>query len=230
MKALITSDWHLDAVTAGVERFDDLRAAVDAIGRAAEAENADALIFLGDLCDPASNRAHRAVEYACEFASGLKLPSFWLAGNHDVIEDGHGTTVLGPIDSTGATVIDKPGTCMVGNEQVVFLPFTPRSHAYEPEAFIENLKASYPSGKPAAVMGHLNIAGITPGSETHDMPRGREVTYPRDAIQEAWPGVQMFNGHYHERQTFNGIHIPGALERLTFGEEANRPGYLRWEV
>lgn len=230
MKALVTSDWHLDAVTAGVERFDDLERATEELLDAVDANEVDAFIFLGDLCDPATNRAHRAVDRACDLASTLDIPSYWLVGNHDVIEDGHGSNVLSPVNYTPrAEVIAAPCLRLVGDAQVVFLPFTPRSHAYDPEEFVRHQALANPR-HPKAVMGHLNIAGITPGSETTEMPRGRNIEFPLDAINDVWPGALKLNGHYHERQVFRDIHIPGSLERLTFGEEANVPGYLLMEV
>lgn len=233
MKALVTSDWHLDWVTSGVERFADLEVAVTEVVDIACAE-ADVFLFLGDLCDPASNRAHRAVEFACWAAERLQVdgvPSWWMAGNHDVIEDGKCTTTLGPLRHVrGATVVDYPMIGSVGGARMCFLPFTPRSHTYDPEAFVYSTATAYPQSPVTAVLGHLNIEGIVPGSETHEMPRGRDVVFPLAAILAAWPGALMLNGHYHERQVYNQIHIPGSLERLTFGEEQNSPGFILLEV
>jgi hypothetical protein len=42
--------------------------------------------------------------------------------------------------------------------------------------------------------------------------------------------ARLFNGHYHRRQTFRGITIPGALERLTRGEIEHEPGFLIVDV
>ena len=73
------------------------------------------------------------------------------------------------------------------------------------------------------------LPGIHPGSETEDMPRGREVLFPGEQTRGA---VARMNGHYHARQTHGlgdggpDVIIPGSLARLGFGEESNEPGFL----
>lgn len=97
MKILVTGDWHLDARTAGFDRFEDLREAVDWTVALAVSAGVDLYVNLGDLCDPDSTRSHRAVGLACETAAALAghgIAQVWIAGNHDVIEDGTGATTL----------------------------------------------------------------------------------------------------------------------------------------
>jgi hypothetical protein len=111
----------------------------------------------------------------------------------------------------------------------VALPFAPRSHAYDPGEFVRS--APCPSSQRVLVLGHLNLEGIEPGSETTDLPRGREVLFPLEACGEVYGGrALLLNGHYHRRQSYKGVQIPGSLERLTFGEAANAPGYLVVDV
>lgn len=233
MKLLVTSDWHLDAVTAGLERFGDIdRAARAAVQKALEIE-ADRFVFLGDLCDPDTTRSHRAIAYAIAVERLMRekgLESWWLTGNHDVIEDGTGTSTLTPLKAAGAKVFDSPAHFGQegGGVQVIVLPFTPRSHAYSPEDYVRSCVDH--GTRRMLVLGHLNIEGIGPGSETTDLPRGRDVFLPLTAIRERWPGAVVLNGHYHRGQEFNGVFVPGSLARLTFGEEDNLPGYLIVEV
>lgn len=241
MKILVTSDWHTDAMTAGVDRGPDLEEAVaETIDAAIEAK-VDLYLFLGDLCDPDGVRSHRAAAVGVRAAARLQrvgVVSRWVVGNHDVIEDGSGTNTLAGVDAVGwfdggVAVYDAPCTELFNNPNsddrvmMVALPFTPRSHAYDPVAFLEEVESH---NGPVIVAGHLNIEGIGPGSETIDMPRGRDVFFPLAAVKKRFPKALMLNGHYHTRQTFNGIVIPGSLERLTFGEEKNEPGYLIVEV
>lgn len=240
MKLLVTSDWHLDAYTAGVQRFDDVAAAVQLTVDAAKKHKVDAYAFLGDLCDPPA-RSHRAVAYAIDVAHKLgKTPSLWLTGNHDVIEDGHGTSTLQALKETvnsRVTVVDRPegGLWPPIGAYVICLPYTPRSHTYDPVAFIEEQAGEYKKhgkGRPAIVVGHLCIEGMHPGSETTEMPRGRDVFLPLAAIAEHFPDAFVLNGHYHKQcgpwadKHGNMVWIPGSLERLTFGEESNQPGYF----
>ena len=123
-------------------------------------------------------------------------------------------------------VYDGPCLEVFGGCDVLALPFTSRAHAYDPaEAVRQN-----GTDAPALVLGHLNIEGIEPGSETADFPRGREVFLPVPLIRERFPNATIACGHYHRRQVFQGVHIPGSLARLTFGEEENEPGFLIAEV
>lgn len=232
MKILVTSDWHLDATTGGISRFAELDKAVNETVDAAIKHKVDAYFFLGDLCDPDSGSSvFRVIRLAQEAAIRLNdnsIPSHWLVGNHDVIEDGLGESTLDPLRSlTDSATIVYNRACLglidpSKNDVFVALPFTPTSHAYDPVKFIEQVTAT-----PKLVIGHLNLENIVPGEETKEMPRGREVVFPVAAIKEKWPNAVMLHGHYHTQQTTaEGVHIPGSLARLTFGEETNAPGYI----
>ena len=243
LKLIITSDWHLDASTAGMSRFDDVKNAVESIVYEACIAKVDMFVFLGDLTDPDSVRSHRSVAYAVNVALGLArrgISSRWLVGNHDVIEDGSGDHTLMAfrdldchVSDATIRLFDRPSTEMFSehdHNDVLFvaLPFTPRSHPYDPATYVSTL--DFPPVSRVVVMGHLNIEGIGPGSETTDMPRGREVFFPVAAVQKRWPGALMLNGHIHKPQEFNRIYIPGSPCRFTFGEEHNSPGYIVCEV
>lgn len=230
-RLLITSDWHLDATTAGVERRGDLEAAVDRIAVAAAEHCVDGFAFLGDLTDPDSPRAWRAVEYAVRFAQGLGRDQLWLVGNHDVVEDGRCSSTLLPLRGAGFRVVDTPQSTVLAGVPVVALPFTPRSHAYDPPEFVLELErgAKRAPGTPL-VLSHLCVEGIEPGSESKEFARGREVFLPLEEIREWMPGALVFNGHYHRRQTFREVNVPGSLARLTRGERDNSPGFLIVEV
>jgi DNA repair exonuclease SbcCD nuclease subunit len=239
VKILVTSDWHLDWVTNGFSRLDDLTLSVRETVRAAIEQKVDAYCFTGDLMDPDSGpRCFHGLTLAIEAALDLSergIPSYWMAGNHDVIEDGQGRSTLAPLSalntrvspqhSAPIEVIEKPGYVTRGNVRLLFLPFTSSSHAYDP------VKSASKALDPAVflvTMGHLQIEGITPGEETTDMSRGRDIRFPREVFKDQ-PGI-LINGHYHRQQVFDGIHIPGALQRLTHGEEGHAPGYLIIEV
>lgn len=249
MKIVVTSDWHLDASTAGFDRFGDVSAAAEEVVKAAVAERADLFAFLGDLCDPDANRAPRCVAFAIDVAQRLRnrgIRSRWLAGNHDVIEDGSGTSTLAPLaaaagavgisDITGGpppapwvAVVDRPGVEMIDGVAFVWLPFVPRCASYEAPEFVRGVEIG--DEVPVVVGSHLSVAGIDPGSETHDMPRGRDLWLPREVIRERW-GSRAFvlNGHYHAAHVEAGLLIPGSLARLTFGEEGHTPGFAIVEV
>lgn len=248
MRMLVTSDWHLDWTTAGMRRLGDLEAAVDETVRYAIEQHIDVYAFLGDLMNPDSGaRVFGCIELAARTAMRLSyagIESHWLAGNHDVIEDGSGRTTLAPLkalqlrewrcDGHGHAQIkvhEDPTMVMLGNCQVrlATLPYAPLARAYDPAVFIASLPAS---DIPLIVAAHMtDIPGIVPGSETRDMPRGRGMPFPFESVaKDATPHKVLLNGHFHEQQVFRDVHIPGALERLTFGEQHHRPGWLVVEV
>lgn len=231
MKILITSDWHLDAVTAGVSRFADLSQAVDWTVQVATEHKVALYTFLGDLCDPDANRAPACVAKAINTAQVLMargIASRWLVGNHDVIEDGSGTSTMEPIEAAGHALRKAPMhelfTFTVGKTLLVWLPYVPKVAAYDPVEFIRSCPTDVDR---VLVFGHLNVPGIIPASETHDMPRGREVWMPTETIREHWNGkAVLLNGHYHSSTSGKkvGVVIPGTLQRLTFGEQDNVVG------
>lgn len=238
MRILLTSDWHGDAVTAGFRRAGDVEAAALKTVAFAKETQVDAWAFLGDLADPDSGSATlRAIETAMLVAERLNdahIPNWWIAGNHDVIEDGSGRTVLGPLSRAcfpTTTVFERPGTIYPGPVVVVHaLPFVARSHAYDPPEFVQGLDEDILSGQVTHVfLGHLQLEGAKLGSETVDMPRGRHVAFPTDAVKR-YERRLCFNGHYHQRQKIGEVIVPGSLQRLSFGEESNSPGFLVVEV
>lgn len=238
MKLVVTSDWHLDHVTHGIARHVELAKLVGKVVERTIEEQADAFLFLGDLCNPdAGSSVFRCVEVALSAATWLAarhVPSIWLAGNHDVIEDGTGDTTLSPLRGLGdglVHVIERPGFVQVCGrtgtpKTVMCLPFTATSHPYIVEDFVKTAPAEREN---VVSISHLNVPGVIPGEETTEMPRGREVILPTELVRERAKFV--LNGHYHRQQrTLSGVWIPGSLARLTFCEEAHEPGFLVLEV
>lgn len=230
MRIYVTSDWHLDAVTAGVERFKDVLGKVADLAERVVESDADAFVFCGDLANPDNpSRLLRALRVGVGVAASLKMmeiPSLWLTGNHDVVEDGLGTSTLTPIKDV-AKVADQPmtGTWHLGDENRLLtwmaLPYTPASHPYDPEAFVERCDEDV-----ELVFSHLNVRGIGPGSETKDFLRGREVFLPHRLIQRKWPRCRIIQGHYHRPQEFEGVTVVGALERFTRADVDEPRGWL----
>jgi len=101
VKLVVVSDAHLDARTAGVERFDEIRDSFDeAVEYALHCRSgagADLFVFCGDLCDPDDGRdVLRASAYVVDAAVRLathRVKSLWISGNHDVAADGVTTTL-----------------------------------------------------------------------------------------------------------------------------------------
>jgi exonuclease SbcD len=250
MRIVVTSDWHGDWSTLGHRRHEEVCEAVAQSVELAVAEKADAYLCLGDVADPdTGGDTFRSVALALRTALALReagIPSVWIAGNHDVCEDGSGASTLTPLKALedafpgevhvasvprlvrlpdrGSSPFDTPVS-------VLCLPFTPASHGVDVRNAVEELLLGA-RGHRVVVAAHLMLPGIHPGSETEEMPRGREVLFPMDETREC---ALLLNGHYHARQIYETpdgqqIIIPGSLARLTFGEEKNDPGILVVEV
>lgn len=250
MRFFISSDWHLDSVTSGVERFEEISRAVREVVDAVIADKTEdkRFVFLGDLTDPHGAFSHKAVAFAMKQALRLSVAgveSFWMAGNHDVIlREGAGTTlepfkVLEDVEGD-ILVVDSPETFEGGDEVeefapelreqfgpvLVMLPYVSPDRLYNPAEFIAKLP-SFGTRK-VLVLGHLTVLSAEIGSESGEFARGRELVLPVKACKEKWGSrVTIVNGHYHKRQTTkDGVIIPGSLARLRHDEEGNTPGYL----
>lgn len=234
MKMLLTGDWHGDWVTMGVPRYTEVENAAEETVRAAVDQRVDLYVFMGDLTDPDSGPSvFRCVDLALRTANELsrrRITSFWLAGNHDVSEDGTGTTTLTPLRSGNErsehTLFERPYVVDFGLH-FLMLPFTAASHTYNPEELAKEFVAKNDRG---VVLGHLSVPGVIPGEETTEMPRGRDVRFPVEVFKDK-PDFFLANGHYHRRQRSpDGVWMPGSLARLTFGEEDHKPSYLIVEL
>lgn len=236
-RVIVSSDWHLDKLTAGVSRFEEVAAAANAIADYAiqsnEHERRSVFVFLGDLCNPDTSRCWKSVRVATRIATKLLagcVPSVWMTGNHDVTEDGEGSHSLMPVDvgHPAVHVIDYPvGLSPLPGLGILALPYVPRTHNYKPDVVVNEYKYSVP---PKLICGHLMLEGISAGSETKDMPRGRDVFLPIDTLRRKFPDAKIVNGHYHAGQMYKGVHIPGALARFTVGEAENTPRFLEFLI
>lgn len=248
LKILKSSDWHLDAMTHGVRRFDELHRAVKETVEAAIDQNVNLYAFTGDLCDPESGSiVFECIEVAVQTATQLAragIPSVWLKGNHDVIEDGRGRSTLAPLvglhdlvhvfeTGTAKRLYDTRG-CF-GIFDCIALPYP---SATKPYAF-DDVFASYKPtiDAPLIVFSHLTVPSVQPGEEVGELARGRDVLHPTERVVKLFEGGRrgaMLQGHYHRQQSLNfgGIymHISGSLARLTFSEEWHAPGYMIIEV
>lgn len=253
MRVVAISDLHLDARLLGQPRIGEVDHALLKSVEVAKSKHADLWVFAGDLCDPDSGpivfraieRLHLAVSRLQKTGIGVVI----VAGNHDVVEDGSGSSVLSPLrplnqfDESGSVsycvVAHSPVSCRLSRVdedgyagdavQVHALPFAPASHAYDPVEFVQGI---VDDGGKHLFVSHLNVEGVAPGSE-ESMPRGREVFLPRKLIGERFgKRATVLQGHYHQRQRFDprdggaAVQVIGAPARFTFGEETNDPAFL----
>jgi DNA repair exonuclease SbcCD nuclease subunit len=240
MKIVLCSDPHADKKTAGLDRYADVARAMEETVDHAVRVKADLWACLGDLADPDDGPdALRAAELAIRCSQRLayqKISSLWVMGNHDVIEDGSGRSTLSPLrarHSQWVSVCETPALRFFGDEGdgvcVLALPYSPVTRPYDLAAYAREEIAKISPGARLVVLAHAtHIAGAREGEETLEMPRGRAVSLP---VEEFPLGAVVCNGHFHTPQvTPSGVIIPGALARLTFGEERNTPRFLELEV
>lgn len=238
-RMLLFSDLHLDAVTMGVPRFEELLGTLAQVKEIARVNECSSYVFLGDLCNPDSPTAFRCVaamaEWGREMRKDLGAEGYFVDGNHDVVEDGHGTSVLSPLASVdGAEVVHSPSEYVQDGVNLAFLPYPSRAKSYDPTKWAKVFEKNT-----GLVFGHLNLKDAVPakreggdevdeygaivGTESEEMARGREVMWPVKNLRARCPGAKLFGGHYHGGVTFGGVHIVGSPALFTFGEQANRP-------
>jgi Calcineurin-like phosphoesterase len=252
VRLVVISDPHADSILFGLSRFGEVERAMLASVRTAIARKADAWICLGDLTNPDSgSSAFRCARLALQCAIRLHeagIRSMWIAGNHDVIEDGSGETTLEPLRALGASrgvdVYDRPEWTALGPTGLsptegtvpcLVLPYTASSHPYDPEEYVRGTWDKATKGcRYVVVLEHMDVFGAVLGEETVDMARGRRLTYPREVIEqiaaERNQQVIQLGGHLHLRQRVGGLQIVGSPVRHAFGERMNDPGFLTVDV
>lgn len=221
----VTSDWHLDAVTAGIRRRAEVTDAVLSIYDRARKEGAG-VVFAGDLCDPDAldSPRHTALPVVINRQYGDHIQLLWLVGNHDIVEDGCQTTTLDPLAAAGGSMIDNPEQLDFGEFTLGLLPYTAKTHPYDPAAAVAGW-----GNRCDVVIGHLDKAELQPGSES-DMQRGRRLEWPTAALAQHQKDAALIGGHYHRGQQLGNLHIIGAPARFNFGESDHEPGYLSVEL
>jgi DNA repair exonuclease SbcCD nuclease subunit len=247
----VSSDWHADHISSGVDRLDDVKAATmqivqHAIGKPPHTDKADLFLFLGDLCDPDDSvRALQAVWLAFDVAVQLSdngIPARWLSGNHDCVETNAGITTLHGLRHGTSQVFEKPALELHWGCNIVALPFTASSHPYDPAKHVrdcvERIDKAGRWNLPTLVLSHLHVPGVIPGEETKELARGREVLLPHEEIGKMLGRgsgrVLILQGHFHrpQRVVLSGVEIliAGSVARLTHSEEEHEVSFISMEV
>jgi exonuclease SbcD len=163
--------------------------------------------------------------------------------------------IFGVLDVPGVIVADREAvhqiTCRRGQPlQVATVPYPQRSRLLAHDQYrnmtldeldekvkeevgkaIESLAAEVKERPdiPAVLTAHLSVGGAQQGSEQSVMI-GRDVVMLKSTLADpAWDYVAL--GHIHKHQELNGgyhppIVYPGSLERIDFGEEKERKGFV----
>ena len=255
MRFLITSDWHIDAVTLGVPRRPEvLRYAKHLVG-AVTHERIDAVIFAGDGFDPGDMLAslYLADLLSCfralMHASRLKR-IYVIAGNHDVVEVDSALSTLKPLGMVEGIVLgEEPCVCRLEGfgerVAIMLMPYISRAWAQLRLAGVDPgpdalagaafgaARAAKADGFKLVTVGHQTVPGAKLGSESAEMSRGRELDIPFRELSLLEPEL-VINGHYHKPQTVQcgrvSVVIPGSPLSFTTDDPPTGKGYVVAEV
>jgi DNA repair exonuclease SbcCD nuclease subunit len=241
MKMLVTSDWHADAVTNGIERYNEIESIALEMVKTAIEERVSVFVFAGDLCNPGlGGRTIMAISLASKVANMLDdvgIRSIWLAGNHDVVDVDYPLSSLMPLCTQGNSNINVAQVPMVVElAHVPFrflcLPYVSKylgARMYEHHNYVEALTAGFSAHdwKYTIVVSHmtaLDVTGLEVGTESNEFRYGK--SYKLNLPSYLDRGVRLvIQGHFHKHQRHGGLFVPGSLVRLGFGEEKHHPHY-----
>lgn len=190
--------------------------------------------------------------------SAAGLPTFIIVGNHDIpnaFKRANSVEIYSTLQVPGVTIAQTPGLHVIdtrsGKVQLVALPWLSRSYILansefrnlnadelkrealaQVEAFIDRKAAELDPSMPAVLVAHLSAEHATIGGE-RDIMLGTEVVFPLSVI--AHPRFDYVAlGHIHKYQVLNygraPIIYPGSLERIDFGEESDKKGFVVAEI
>ncbi|HST05559.1 MAG TPA: exonuclease SbcCD subunit D [Chloroflexia bacterium] len=190
--------------------------------------------------------------------SAAGLPVFILTGNHDMpnaLQRANTVEIYSTLAIPGVVVAQKPGVHIVhtkaGDVQIVALPWLSRSYLMSKgdfrnlnpddlnrelldliETFVDTSAANIDPSMPAVLTAHASVQGAVFSTE-RDIMLGQDIVLPRSTIANpAFDYVAM--GHIHKYQVLSGgrppIVYPGSLERIDFGEQNDKKGFVSVEI
>jgi exonuclease SbcD len=190
--------------------------------------------------------------------SAAGMPTFILVGNHDVpnaTQRANTVEIYSTLAVPQVTIAKTPGLHVIetraGKVQIVAVPWISRSYLLtnseyrnlDPdalnraaleliEAFIDKSAGELDPSLPAILTAHASVAGAVLSSEKNIM-LGQDVVIPKSVLADPrFDYVAM--GHIHKHQVLTqqrpAIVYPGSLERIDFGEEKDKKGFVSVEI
>jgi exonuclease SbcD len=186
------------------------------------------------------------------------LPTFIVVGNHDVPNAwrrASSVDIYATLEVPGVIIAQKPDVHIVetraGSVQLVALPWLSRSFVLSNsehrnldndtlnretvalvETFLDKSVERLDPAMPAILVAHASIQGAVFSSE-RDILLGNDVTLPKSMVANPrFDYVAL--GHIHKHQVLSHgrppIVYPGSLERIDFGEERDKKGFVVVEI
>jgi exonuclease SbcD len=190
--------------------------------------------------------------------SAAGMPTFILVGNHDVpnaLQRANTVEIYSTLAVPLVTVAQKPGMHTIetraGKVQIVALPWLSRSYLMSNsdfrnltpdelnsaivdlvESFIDTSMDKLDPSMPAILAAHASVQGAVFSTE-RDIMLGQDVVLPRSIVANPrFDYVAM--GHIHKYQVLSQarppIIYPGSLERIDFGEQNDKKGFVSVEI
>ncbi|MDF2615457.1 MAG: sbcD [Sedimentibacter sp.] len=249
---IFAGDNHYDLKTEGIDRNIDIsNAKQQAIKYAVELKESGVEVYFiepGDIFHGVRPRAESIALAISDYKQldSEGIPTYLVAGNHDVIDERGKTSALEPIIAAQFSMLnvyhDIELVKIREGLNLITLPHISKARAAEEgyknvQEFIDHKSALIEKRlnpeEYNIVIGHLNITGATVGTEEF-MIKGAHEDFP-NVLRKSSKISYIFNGHYHKAQIISNpdgapIIITGSISINDFGERTETKAFFDLEV
>lgn len=206
--------------------------------------NGDILFIAGDIYETPnpSNRIRKEFEQRLVYCNEIGLPVVFIPGNHCTPKsDGSSHPFVSDriYSLPNIFLIDEVGiqTVTAKNGEVINVLGLPHMYPKDWRKYGDNsgeavaniIKKAQLNGS-SIIIGHLTVAGVINNYELADVFT-EEFVVPKEVFQATSKFAAVILGHIHQYNKIDdNIWYSGSLFPNTFGEEADRKGYVYFEI